>query len=363
MAEPLKNMVGEAVVRDIAHRVALVDSEFGRTGFVKDLLKELPALELKSRIEAIARRLRGGLSDGYVEALATVVAVARQDPPIEGFAAWPLCTFVEIFGLDHPDQSLAAMEHLTQRASCEFAIRPYLRDHWDKAYATLEAFTSHESAAVRRLPSEGTRPRLPWGVNVQRLSDDPAPGLALLERLRHDVDETVRRSVANHLNDISRSSPDAVVAVIERWKNEPSIDMQMLSHALRTLVKRGHPGALAALGYATTAAVSVDRFDVSPSEARMGDHITLEASIESTAEDSQRLVVDFVIHHINRSGATSPKVFKWKTIDLGPGERADLSKRRLIQMATTRTYYPGKHRVELQIAGSVVAAAAFDVVL
>ncbi|NND04429.1 MAG: DNA alkylation repair protein [Acidimicrobiia bacterium] len=363
MAEPLKNMVGEAVVRDIADRVISADTEFGRDRFVADLMSELPALELKPRIEAVARRLRSGLSDDYLRALGTVVAVARQDPPIEGFAAWPLCTFVEIFGLDHPDESLAAMEYLTQRASCEFAIRPYLRDHWDKAYTKLEAFTTHDSAEVRRLPSEGTRPRLPWGANVQRLSDDHAPGLALLEHLRHDPDEVVRRSVANHLNDISKVSADLVVTTLERWKKEPAIDMKMVSHALRTLVKQGHLGAMGVLGYATEAAVLVVEFDVAPTEVRMGDHISLAATLESTAADSQLIVVDFVIHHINKSGATSPKVFKWKTLDLGPGERIDLSKRRLIQMASTRTYYPGEHRVELQVAGKVVAEASFEVMI
>ena len=356
-------MVGEAVVRDIADRFTKIDHTFDHAGFVRDLLAELPTLELKPRIEAIARRLRSSLAEDYLRALTNVVAVAQQDPPIEGFAAWPLCTFVEIFGLDHPDQSLAAMEHLTKRASCEFAIRPYLRDHWDTAYRTLEAFTGHDSAEVRRLPSEGTRPRLPWGSNVQRLTDDHGPGIALLERLRHDADETVRRSVANHLNDVSKVSPDVVVAAVERWKKEPTTDMRMLSHALRTLVKQGHSGALAALGYATNAAVSVGRFAVSPGSVHMGDHITLSAAIESTSQDSQLLVVDFVIHHVNKSGATSPKVFKWRTIELGPGERIELSKRRLIQMATTRTYHAGVHNVELQIAGSVTAAAAFEVVL
>lgn len=363
MAEPLKNMVGEPVVREIADRVNQCEPSFDSANFVGDLLTELPELELKSRIEAIARRLRAGLSDHYLEALATVVAIARQDPPIEGFAAWPLCTFVEVFGLNHPEESLAAMEQLTQRASCEFAIRPYLRDHWDKAYATLEQFTSHETQEVRRLPSEGTRPRLPWGANVQRLTEDPAPGLALLERLRHDESETVRRSVANHLNDISKSSPDLVVETMARWQKEPATDPRMISHALRTLIKQGHAAALAALGYATDAAVTVAHFKVSPGDVQMGGHITLSADIESTADATQRLVIDFVIHHVTKSGATSPKVFKWATVDLEPGEQVDLSKRRLIQMATTRTYYAGEHRVELQIAGQIHATSSFEVVL
>ena len=287
--------------------------------------------------------------------------MARAEPPIDGWAAWPLPTVIEVFGLDHPDESLAAMEIVTQRMSCEFAVRPFLRDHFDATYDQLEAFTSHDEESVRRLPSEGTRPRLPWGTKVQRLLDDPVPGIALLERLRHDPSETVRRSVANHLNDVAKDHPALVVDTAGRWMTEPDTDRRMIAHALRTLVKRGDPAALEALGFTADAEVSVDAFGVTPAEVGMGDRITLCAEIRSTAPSPQRLVVDFVIHHVNASGETSPKVFKWTTIDLEPGEVRALSKRRLIQQASTRTYRAGTHRVELQIAGRVVAASAFDV--
>lgn len=360
MPEPLKNMVGDQVVEELAERFSTATG-LDTGAFARALKAELPALELKPRIEAIARRIDHLLPDDYPAALQRVVQVAKQDPPIEGFAAWPLCTYVEIFGLAHPEESLAAMEHLTKRASCEFAVRPYLREHWELAYAKLEEFTRHPCADVRRLASEGMRPRLPWGASVARLGSDFGPGLALLERLRHDESETVRRSVANHLNDVSKSSPELAVATVERWSAEPKTDQRMLRHALRTLVKQGHPGALQALGYDSQAAVTVDHFSVSPAQVAMGDHITLEARITSTGTRSQRLVVDFIIHHITKSGQPSPKTFKWKTLELEAGESVTLTKRRLIQMATTRTYYAGTHLVQLQIAGELVAASSFDV--
>ncbi|MDJ0961299.1 MAG: DNA alkylation repair protein [Acidimicrobiia bacterium] len=362
MPEPLKNMVDREVVEDIARRIAAADGSFDPRSFIDDVMAELPDLELKPRIEAIARRIAAGLSDDYRDALHTVVAVAKAEPPIGGFAAWPLCTFVEVFGVDDPEASLPAMEHLTKRASCEFAIRPFLRDHWDQAYAHLMAFTEHEDEAVRRLPSEGTRPRLPWGAGVPRLKEDPGPGLALIERLRHDPSDTVRRSVANHLNDISKDHPAVVVETINRWAaDDPPVDRRLATHALRTLVKRGDAGALEALGFTTEAAVSVGPFSVSPTRIEMGDRLELEVELRSTASETQRLVVDFVIHHVNASGGLSPKVFKWTTIDLQPGEQVVLRKRRPIQHASTRTYHAGRHRVELLVAGSVVAEGTFDV--
>jgi len=362
MAEPLKHLVDRRVVEDIATRIAQVEARFDAERFVTDLVAALPALELKPRIEALARGIAAGLSDDYRQALEIVVAVARAEPAIEGFAAWPLCTFVEVFGVDDPAASLPAMEHLTKRASCEFAIRPFLRRHWEPAYAQLVEFTANDDEAVRRLSSEGTRPRLPWGIRVPRLIDDPAPGLALIDRLRNDPSQTVRRSVANHLNDVAKDHPDLAVATVREWAAaDPSVERSVLTHALRSLVKAGDPGALEALGYTTDAALDVLSFTVTPHVVRMADHVTLEAELRSTATGDQTLVVDFIIHHVKTAGGTSPKVFKWKTLTIAPGEAMTLQKRRMIQQTSTRTYRAGSHRVELQVAGAVVAAAAFEV--
>lgn len=361
MPTPLKNHVDGDVVDELALRFAAADEAFDADGFVAATVPHLDGLELKARIELIARRLHAALGGDDTAAIAATVAVARADPPIEGWAAWPLATVIELFGSSHPDASLAAMEHVTKRMSCEFAVRPFLRDHFDVTYAQLEVYTTHDDERVRRLPSEGTRPRLPWGMRVQRLLADPEPGIALLERLRHDPSETVRRSVANHLNDVAKDHPALVVDTVAEWLAEPDTDRRMAAHALRTLVKRGDPAALAALGFTADAEVTVDAFDVTPDVVGMGDHITLHAEIRSAATSPQRLVVDFVIHHVNASGDTSPKVFKWTTIDVEPGERRILSKRRLIQQASTRTYRAGTHPIELQVAGRVVATSSFDV--
>ncbi len=362
MAAALKDQVDAAVVDELARRFAAVDGRFDAAGFRERTAPGLEGLELKARVELIARELWRALGDRDAgESLACLVEVARAEPPVEGWVAWPLATVAELFGPLRPPAALAAMEHVTQRMSCEFAVRPFLRDHYDATYVKLIEFTDHHDERVRRLPSEGTRPRLPWGMKVQRLLDDPRPGLALLRRLRHDPSETVRRSVANHLNDVAKEHPELVVETVADWLQEPETDRRMVTHALRTLVKRGDPGALSVLGFSTEPQIAVERFDVAPSVVEMGTHITLAADLRSEADAAQHLVVDFVIHHVNASGATSPKVFKWTTVDLGPGERCSLAKRRLIAQASTRTYRPGTHRVGLQVGGRVLAMTAFDV--
>ncbi len=363
MPAPLKDYIDDGVVDELARRFAAADDRFDTEGFVATTGPRLGGLELKARIDLIARRLHAALGDDYPTSLAAVVAVARAEPPVGGWVAWPLPTVIELFGLEHPDTSLAAMEHVTKRMSCEFAVRPFLREHFDVAYARLEVFTANDDEHVRRLPSEGTRPRLPWGMKVQQLVDDPMPGIALLHRLRHDPSEMVRRSVANHLNDVAKDHPALVVDTVAAWMTEADTDRRMVSHALRTLIKRGDSRALAALGFTIDPDVAVDEFSVSPGVVGMGDHITLHADLRSTAPTPQRLVVDFVVHHVNASGGASPKVFKWTTVELAPRERRMLEKRRLIQQASTRTYWAGNHRVELQVAGAVVAETSFDILV
>lgn len=357
--EPLKNHVARPVVEMLGEHFEREAPDFVAEQFVRRVMDKLPALELKDRINLIAAELRRHLDDDYVPALGHVVAVATSG--VEGFAAWPLCSFVELFGVDHPNESLAAMEHLTQRMSCEFAIRPFLDHHLNQTIAQLEAWTDHPDAAVRRLVSEGTRPRLPWGPRVEALTKNPDIGLALIERLRFDVSDDVRRSVANHLNDIAKEHPERVVEVARRWKAE-GVSSSLISHALRTLVKKGDRGALAVLGFTTEAAVAVDRFDVVPSEIRLGSTIELIAELRSTGPDAQRLVVDFVVHHPSGSGKVSTKVFKWATIGLESGETAELKKQRKIANMSTRTYQLGFHEIELQVAGLTVGRSGFDLI-
>jgi len=359
MAAPLKDNFDRPTVELLAERFDRLHDGFDSHAFTSSLLDEFPSLELKDRINLIADRLAHDLPADYEAALAMVVQVAVDG--VDGWAAWPLCSFVERHGVASPVPSLEAMPALTKRWSCEFAIRPFLDDHLELTLEYLRQWVLDSDEAVRRLPSEGTRPLLPWGPKVAALTNDPQIGLEFLNALRHDESEAVRRSVANHLNDVAKAEPDLVVSVLAQWSDETyPVDERMVRHALRTLVKNGHPGALSLLGYETDPAVDVTEFACQPSRVSLGDQVTLTAQLTSTSEQEQLLVIDFVIHHVKASGATSTKVFKWKTEQLAAGETIHLSKRRRIQTATTRRYHAGEHRVDLQVAGQVLASTHFD---
>ncbi len=359
MADALKDHFDRPLVELLASRFATVDRRFDAAAFTETVVDSLHPLELKDRINLIADELRAGLAADYRVALAAVVAVARTDG-IEGFTAWPLCSFVERHGLADPHASLDAMETLTRRFSCEFAIRPFLDHHLDLTRTHLDRWIRSDDEAVRRLPSEGTRPRLPWGPKVDALLDDPEIGLAVLTELRHDPSETVRRSVANHLNDIARNHPERVVQITREWRADPTIEPSMIRHALRSLVKRGDRGALAVLGFTTEPRVAVTAFDIVPAELRLSDSIELRATLISEATTDQHLVIDFVVHHVGADGTTRPRVFKWTTVELAAGATTTVTKRRRIATASTRRYHAGRHRVELQIAGEIAAECAFE---
>lgn len=370
MAAPLKDRLNPALVDDLARRFSAEFPSFDHDGFTAAVVSQLDDLELKDRVSLLADELAGRLPADYRRALKIVVAVAG-DETVDPWAGWPLCSFVERHGLDHPEASLEAMTTLTKRWSCEFAIRPYLAHHTALTRRYLSQWVDDADEEVRRLASEGTRPLLPWGSRVKALTDDPEIGLEVLAALRYDRSDMVRRSVANHLNDVAKLDPDLALSVVRRWLDDDAkagtLDRSMIAHGLRTLVKAGHPAALEMLGYTTDPRIEVEAFTCASSAGAgpvtVGESMILEATVRSTADVTQNLIIDFVIHHITASGGTSPKTFKWTTRNLEPGETLTLRKRRRIYQASTRTYHPGRHRVELQVGGRIVAESHFDVVL
>ncbi len=359
MAEALKHNFNRTTVELLAARFSSVESSFDAAAFTDDVMETLLDLELKDRVNLVADQLAKHLPDHYPTALASVVSVAETDPG--DWESWPLCSFVERHGLEWPTESLDAMAPLTRRWSCEFAIRPYLEHHLHLTRTYLDRWVDDPDEAVRRLPSEGTRPLLPWGPKVRSLIDDPEIGLTALRALRHDPSETVRRSVANHLNDLAKANPRLVIDTLRDWTERPDpVDPGMVRHALRTLVKNGDPGALQLLGFTTDPEVELEAFECDPTNVELGTSIELLATLRSTAAVDQRLVVDFVVHHVLANGSTSQKVFKWTTIDLAPGATVELRKKRRIQTASTRRYHAGHHRIDLQVAGQTVGSTGFQ---
>ena len=278
---------------------------------------------------------------------------------LRGFAAWPVFQLIETHGLQAFDDSLAALAKITHLFSAEFAVRPYIATDPKRAFRILSRWTGDGSEHVRRLASEGSRPRLPWGMRLNALVRDPEPCAVILEALKDDESLFVRRSVANHLNDITKDHPEWVLQRLESWDLDKPDLAWIARHACRTLIKRGHPRALKLFGFGQKAAITAT-MQLSSRSLCLGERLGIEVELVSTATRQQRLAVDYVIHYVKARGAAFEKVFKWTELDLPARATVVLTKTQVIRDFTTRKHHAGHHVVELQINGQRVAHAGFD---
>ncbi|MGN4064290.1 DNA alkylation repair protein [Burkholderia gladioli] len=357
----LKDSMGERQFRSLLSTLKLIERSFDTRRFLAVALDGLDELSLMARVRRASLAIEAGaqaLPGGY-DTVLTLLAEAA--PHLGGgFLAMVAPDYVGRFGRHDFDRSMAALAFFTRFGTSEFAVREFLRDDPRRALATLRDWSRHEDPAVRRLASEGSRPRLPWSFRLREIEADPALAAPILDNLRADPSDYVRRSVANHLNDVTKLHPDWVLERAAAWGGADAGTRWIVRHALRTLVKRGDARALALLGASGAARIEAVPFAVTPARIELGETVTLAAELVSTAPDAQRLVVDYRIGYVKKNGSTAHKVFKLRELTLAPGQRIDIVRSQRIRDFTTRTHYAGRHGVELIVNGAVVAQAHFD---
>ncbi len=365
MAEPLKNSFGPDVVERVADALLEAGATFDRAAFVAAALDGFDDLELTGRAAHVAATMADHLPADRAEALRLVTAsLGPEDEELvgmEGFFYLPHVYFVADHGLDHFEAAMTAQYELTKRFTAEFSIRPYLEQHQEATLARLREWASDPNEHPRRLVSEGTRPRLPWAGRLKAFQADPAPVIELLELLKDDESEYVRRSVANNLNDIAKDHPELVVEIAGRWwAGADDNRRRLIRHGLRTLIKAGDSGALKVLGYGPNSPLVVAAVAVTPTEAAIGDKIRIEATVRNPTAKVLGGLIDLRVHFVKANGATSPKVFKGAEIEVEPGAEATVAKTVSLRQHSTRTHYPGRHEVDLLVNGEVRPGTSFD---
>ena len=375
MPEPFKNSFNPTMIAQMGDHLGNANADFNVEEFVKLSCDGLENLELKQRSNQIRDALLTTLPQDYQSACHTMIDalhpiddaqlgnMAMDEIGIRGWPIMPMADVVAARGLEEFGFSLDVLGEMTRRFSAEFAIRPFFIHDLKAATDKAMTWARHDNFHVRRLASEGSRPRLPWGLQISQFVADPAPLLPLLEALKHDSEEYVRRSVANNINDIAKDHPDLVADIAARWmKGADKNTGRMVRHACRTLIKKGHAPTLAALGYSKPQ-VRIDGFKITTPEVKLGNSLDFELQLTSAAKSDQSLIIDFLIHYQRANGGLSPKVYKWKIVDLKPGKSLSIAKKQAIRQITTRVFYAGTHGLEIQINGEKVAEGSFELTL
>lgn len=357
-APALKEIFDRARFERIGAEMAAIHQGFDARRFVAIGTRDLDALGIMQRLRRMAESLHAVLDLDFPAA----VAVLRDLAPRIGhnFVGIVPSEYVALYGQDQGQAALDALAYFTAFGTAEFAIRPFLQRDLAGTLAVMRGWAGHESDHVRRLASEGCRPRLPWAARLDAVAADPELTWPILDRLRQDPSLYVRKSVANHLNDLAKDHPAWVVDRLGGWPLDQGHTAWIARHALRSLIKQGDRGALGLLGAGETAQVDVAAFTVAPARIRLGDTVTLSARLTSTARAPQRLVIDYAILYVKKDGRPSRKVFKLKTCTLAPGEVLEIARRQTVRDFTTRVHYSGRHAVELLVNGDVVGRSAFD---
>lgn len=357
-----KNMINPAVVKKTSDLFKVAYPSFNDKDFQK-ISAKLKDLELKARVLAITEGLKIELPANFLASAKIIKKVLKQKV-LTGFELWPISEYISQFGTDHFDESLELMYQLTQQFTSEFAIRPFLLKDPDRILKKFETWLNDDNVHVRRWISEGTRPLLPWGAKIPSFVAKPAT-IHLLDALKYDEELYIRKSIANHLNDISKHHPELVVETLKTWVSAaPKIHKGKIDwikkHALRTLIKKGHPKALSIMGVPDKTEVQISQVKLNKDEFKLGETLEFEFVLKSTGTKSQKIIVDYGIGFLKSNGSISTKMFKLKTIELAPKEKLLIKKRHSLKAITTATFYSGQHELVLQVNGKVLKKTAWQ---
>lgn len=358
MADALKEMFNKKFYEQFAQEFNKVEKNFHPEKFVKDVTKNIDQYSLNERLRNTSNALKRHLPSDYkksIELLYKVIPNIKRD-----YTSLVFPDFVGLYGHNDFNSSMEALKHFTQFGSSEFAIREFLKRDFNKTIKVMNGWAEDKNHHIRRLASEGCRPRLPWSFKLDEVIKNPKVTLSILEKLNADEELYVRKSVANHLNDISKDNTDWMLKILNGWDKNNANTYWIIKHASRTLIKKGNIQSLSLFDFEKNAKVNVAEFKLNKSKIKLGEVLQFDFDVISEKSKSQKLVIDFAVHYVKKSGELSPKVFKLKEIDLKPKQIVHISKKHRFQDFSTRKHYSGKHVIEIFINGESVHKKQFE---
>ncbi|MEV4129352.1 hypothetical protein [Nocardia sp. NPDC049707] len=368
---PLKeSAMNQARVESLAGDLSRVAPSFDAEGFVTIVMAQLARLELKARIACVADTLADHLPADVSTATAILVTALppHDDATFTGsdfglYTYAPYSDFIARYGCtrENLDSSLNALKEMTKHFTAEDALRYFLNAYPDETMEAVVEWSRDPDYHVRRLASEGTRPKLPWSPRITLPVEATIP---ILDELFSDDSRFVTQSVANHLNDITATDPELVLTTLGRWRDSnrqrPREIEFIVRQSLRTLVKKGHPGAFEFLGLSITPAVDVAELRLDAPAVAIGNSLGVDCTLRATGTTTERVVIDYVLTYPRARSGHGEAIFKGTTLDLDPGESRTVSRTQPMRSTASRKLAPGTGRVQIQINGRRIAEAAFE---
>ncbi|HEY0742821.1 MAG TPA: DNA alkylation repair protein [Chryseosolibacter sp.] len=366
MADALKHMYNPGFFEKLCPVMRATIPKFDCQYFIHRIFNnQWPELELKQRVRHIAVTLHDFLPHDFPAAASILVslshALRRSEVTEQGFATIFIPEYVHVYGLEHPEESLDALEEITQLVSAEFAVRPFLIQYPDLTMQRMKEWSKHSNANVRRLSSEGCRPRLPWAMGIPTLKKDPAPILPILENLKADPSEYVRRSVANNLNDIAKDHPNLVLTIAKKWLGKNEDTNRIIKHGCRTLLKKGNEQVLGLHGYNPKSRGVLKAFELPKTKVKIGDQLNFSLAFVNKERTATPYRLEYAIDYLTSTGKRSWKIFKITENELEAGESITLVRKQSFKNLTTRKHFKGKHRLTILSNGKKVGAKEFMV--
>jgi len=365
--EPFKNIYNEQFFDAFTDVVKTVISGFNKTKFTYEIYdKDWEDRELKARMRHITNVLRKHLSPDYsnsVQEILKIIVALKQSSISEKsleFMFFP--DFIEVYGLDDYNTSVAALKTITPFTSCEFAVRPFIIKYQNIMVRELIEWSKDDNYHVRRLASEGSRSRLPWAMAIPAFKNDPSPVLPILEQLKNDESEYVRRSVANNLNDISKDHPDLVVSIAKKWIGKTPETDKLVKHASRTLLKQGHPELMVLFGFGQVDKLKIQNFKIVTPVVKIGSDFWFKFDLKNESKSDLKIRLEYGLYYQKANSTLSKKVYKISEKIYSKKSLTSVERKQSFKLITTRKFHIGLHQVSLIINGVEFDKYDFDLV-
>lgn len=356
MAEPLKNIYSESFFEGFTAAIQQSIPSFDKASFLTSIFdSEWTNRELKQRMRHITLCLRPHLPSDYKTMIKAVLSIIKQlqkqKTNSQSFEWMFLPEFVELYGMEDLKTSVAAFEKITQFTSCEFAVRPFIIKYPEQLMDQMRAWSKHKNHNVRRFASEGCRPRLPWAMALPTLKKNPTSIFPVLENLKNDPSEYVRRSVANNLNDIAKDNPEIVIKLARKWKGKTTETDKLVKHACRTLLKQGNSEIMTLFGFGSVENILIEHFQIHTPKVEIGEELSFTFKLKNVSNIPALIRLEYGLYYQKANGSLARKVFKISEKIYAESSCTTITKKQSFKIITTRKLHPGLHQVVVIVNG------------